>query len=125
MRALALGAVAALALARNLPAQTATGIKTGERQTGATRQCYYSAAGKEYTKTMQSYELCPVTIQVSLAPSQREYVAPAPASSQVTAHKTGEERTGSTKQCYYAAAGKRYTKTVQSYQLCPVSVNVR
>jgi len=43
----------------------------------------------------------------------------------VTAFKTGEQTTGTTKQCYYEFAGSRYTRTVESYQLCPLSIQVR
>ena len=46
-------------------AQTRTAFNTGERTTGSTKQCFYSAAGSEYTRTFQSYQVCPVTIQVS------------------------------------------------------------
>ena len=39
-----------------------------------------------------------------------------------TAFKVGEEVTGLTKQCYYEFAGSRYTITVKSHQLCPLSI---
>jgi hypothetical protein len=41
-----------------------------------------------------------------------------------TAFLVGEEVTGMTKQCYYEFAGSRYTRTVQSFQLCPLSIQV-
>jgi hypothetical protein len=123
-----------------LPAQTATAFKTGERTTGQTRQCYYDFAGKEYTKTVESYQLCPLSIQVRTTPvppspppvppadslplvPRQPQARPAQAPT-VTAFKTGEQTTGQTKQCYYSFAGKRYTKTVESYQLCPLSIKV-
>jgi hypothetical protein len=43
----------------------------------------------------------------------------------VTAFKTGEETTGLTKQCYYAFGSTRYTKTIRSVELCPLSVQVQ
>ena len=41
-----------------------------------------------------------------------------------TAFLVGEEVTGMTQQCYYEFAGSRYTRTIQSYQLCPLSIQV-
>ena len=41
-----------------------------------------------------------------------------------TAFLVGEEVTGMTKQCYYEFAGSRYTRTIQSFQLCPLSIQV-
>jgi len=105
---------------------TVTAFKTGERTTGTTKQCYYSFAGSDYTRTFQSYEVCPVSIQVrTAASSQPPRPAPSPSPSTVTAFKTGERTTGTTKQCYYSFAGNEYTRTVQSYEVCPVSIQVR
>jgi len=42
----------------------------------------------------------------------------------VTAFKTGEQVTGQTKQCYYKFGMNTYTITKQSYELCPLSINV-
>ena len=42
----------------------ATAFKTGERVTGMTKQCYYSFAGSQYTKTVKAHELCPLSIKV-------------------------------------------------------------
>lgn len=47
------------------------------------------------------------------------------AEGQVTAFKTGEEQTGLTKQCYYAFGTTRYTRTVRSFDLCPLSITIR
>ncbi len=47
-----------------LRGQNATAFKTGENRTGTTKQCFYSFGGKRYTKTVESYELCPLSIQV-------------------------------------------------------------
>jgi len=112
--------------AASLHAQTITAYKTGERTTGQTKQCYYDGLGSEYTRTVSSIELCPLSIQVttrSPQPTPAPSPTPPPRSS-VTAYKTGEEATGSTKQCYYEGLGNRYTRTVQSYQLCPFSITV-
>ncbi len=51
--------------------------------------------------------------------------SPGPLAAQTaTAFQTGEQVTGSTKQCYYSLVGRRYTRTVPSDQLCPVSIQV-
>ena len=47
-----------------------------------------------------------------------------PLTAQVTAFKTGEQTTGQTKQCYYEALGNRYTRTINSIRLCPLSIRV-
>jgi hypothetical protein len=98
-------------------------FKTGEQTTGTTKQCYYEFAGSRYTRTVESYQLCPLSIQVrSATPTP----SPSPTPSRgVVAFKTGEQTTGTTKQCYYEFAGSRYTRTVESYQLCPLSIQVR
>ncbi len=51
-------------------------------------------------------------------------LTPQPSAAQVTAYKTGERVTGLTKQCYYTFGAKEYTKTVESHQLCPLSIRV-
>jgi hypothetical protein len=103
-----------------LEAQTVTAFKTGERSTGQTKQCYYNAAGREYTKTVESYQICPVSLSV---PSPIPSPSPSTGSG-TTAFKTGERATGTTKECYYSFAGKEYTKTLESYQVCPTSIRV-
>ena len=121
-------------LVATVEAQTATALKSGEQTTGLTKQCYYTFAGSDYTKTVKSYELCPVSLQVkmgpsSTAPSTRTPSTPIPStpkrSNTATAFKTGEKQSGLTKQCFYSFAGQQHTKTVQSYQLCPLSLQVR
>jgi len=122
--AIAIAVVGVLCAAPALPAQTITAYKTGERTTGQTKQCYYDGLGSEYTRTVSSIELCPLSIQVT---SRRSEPSPGPSPaprSTFTAYKTGEETTGSTKQCYYEGLGSRYTRTVQSYQLCPLSISI-
>ena len=109
-------AIGLLVIAAPVDAQ-ATAYKTGEQVTGSTKQCYYSFAGRDYTRTVQSYQLCPRSIQVP-------YTAPRRQPTVRTAFKTGERVTGSTKQCFYEFAGSRYTRTVRSYELCPLSIRV-
>jgi hypothetical protein len=111
-----------------LAAQSTTAYKTGERTTGMTKQCYYDALGSEHTRTIQSIELCPLSITVKTGssapkpdPGREPKTEPAPRS-RLTAYRTGEETTGTTKQCHYDGMGSRYTRTVQSYQLCPLSI---
>ena len=43
----------------------------------------------------------------------------------LTAFKTGEVTTGTTKQCSYDALGNAYTLTLRSIDLCPLSIKVR
>lgn len=103
-------------------------FKTGENTTGTTKQCFYEFAGTQYTTTVQSYALCPLSIRVSTArPNRAPTYAPAapPRPATFTAFKTGERTTGMTKQCYYAFGSNAYTKTVQSFELCPLSIQVR
>jgi len=127
MRNVLIAALAAVLVgAADLPAQTITAYKTGERTTGQTKQCYYDGLGSEYTKTISSISLCPLSIKVTTrnsAPNPAPAPSPTPRSS-FTAYKTGEETTGGTKQCYYDGLGSRYTRTVQSYQLCPLSITI-
>jgi hypothetical protein len=146
MRRFIIALVIALVAAPAARAQTATAFKTGEQTTGTTKQCYYSFAGSRYTETVQSYSLCPLSIEVRTGSSTPPAPAPKPAPpetapkpappaptpapepappSTATAFKTSERTTGTTKQCYYSFAGNEYTKTVQSYELCPLSIKVR
>ena len=114
-----LAALVLLAAASPAPlaAQTATAFQTGERVTGSTKQCFYLFAGRRYTRTGPSDQLCPMSIQVP-AP------APTNVSTQRTVFKTGERRTGETKQCLYALRGEEYTRTVLWYRLCPRSIKI-
>lgn len=48
--------------------RTITAFKTGEQTTNMTKQCYYKALGSEYTQTVRSIELCPLSIQVKNGP---------------------------------------------------------
>lgn len=47
-----------------MPANAGTAFFKYERVTGMTKQCVYEYLGNEYTITVQSYQLCPLTIQV-------------------------------------------------------------
>lgn len=119
-------AVALVALPAAAWAQT-TGFKTGEQSTGMTKQCYYQALGNNYTRTLSSVQLCPLTIQVpsTMGNSNAGYSRPQSNPSSVTGFKTGERTTGMTKQCFYSALGNQYTKTISSIGLCPLSVQVQ
>jgi len=46
------------------------------------------------------------------------------AAQSMMAFKTGEETTGTTKQCLYDALGSAYTRTISSIDLCPLTVQV-
>ena len=115
----------ALGSAAPLSAQTVTAFKTGERTTGTTKQCFFQALGSTYTQTVRSMELCPLSIEVRLSPSRSPQVPDPPSPSRpqtITAFKTGEQVTGTTKQCFYAALGSTYTRTVRSIDICPLSI---
>jgi hypothetical protein len=45
-------------------AQNRTAYFKYERVTGMTKQCVYDYLGNEYTRTMRSTELCPLSIRV-------------------------------------------------------------
>jgi hypothetical protein len=117
----------ALALAAPSEAQTTTAFRTGEQVTGMSKQCYYTALGSEYTRTVRSTELCPLSIQV-YAGARAPTAPPAPPASHagyITAYRTGERTTGMTKQCFYDGLGNVYTRTVSSVELCPLSIRVQ
>lgn len=42
---------------------TVTAFKTGEQTTGMTKQCFYNGLGNQYTQTISSVALCPLSIQ--------------------------------------------------------------
>jgi hypothetical protein len=54
--ALATAATAALAGTAFLKSETITGM---------TKQCVYDYLGSTYTRTVKSYDICPVTVQVN------------------------------------------------------------
>jgi hypothetical protein len=127
--------LAATMAATDLPAQGITAWKTGELVTGLTKQCYYNGLGSRYTRTVSRIELCPLSIPVTTQagtpkattakadPGSAPPPAPAPRWT-ITAYRTGEEITGLTRQCHYQALGSRYTETVKSYQVCPLTITV-
>ena len=120
---LILGAVFPLAAS----GQTVTAFKTGEQVTGMTKQCFYSFAGTQYTRTLRSIDLCPLSIQVPSVPS-RPPSPPSPSPpvpGTVIAFKVGENITGMTKQCIYEFAGSRFIRTISAIDLCPLNIRVR
>ena len=98
-----------------------TAFKTGEAVTGMTKQCYYNALGNQYTQTVSSVALCPlsITVQTTLSGSQMN----TPKSGGM-AFKSGEKVTGLTKQCYYQYLGNQYSRTISAVALCPLSIPV-
>jgi O-acetyl-ADP-ribose deacetylase (regulator of RNase III) len=114
----------ALFSASEVKAQTmTTAFLTGEQTTGMTKQCYYEALGNRYTRTVSSTALCALSIRVPISPGGPSESPRTPET--ITAFLTGEQTTGNTKQCYYEALGSRYTQTVSSIALCPLSTQVR
>ena len=57
-------ALALIALFTFATANAATAFLVGEQVTGMTKQCFYDFAGSTYTRTVPSYALCPLTIEV-------------------------------------------------------------
>jgi len=51
-------------IALSFSASAGTAFLTGERTTGMTKQCYYDYLGSTYTRTVKSYDLCPLTIRM-------------------------------------------------------------
>lgn len=41
-----------------------TAFKTGENTSGMTKQCFYSFGGNQYTRTISSSAICPLSINV-------------------------------------------------------------
>lgn len=128
-RALVVPALVVIAIAWPATAacQTRTALKTGERVTGQTKQCLYSAAGSVYTRTINLGEICPPRITVSVASNQtpsEPRLATVPSGRTVLAVNTGERSTGTAKQCTYEAAGIEHTTTVASNESCPPSIEV-
>jgi hypothetical protein len=122
-------AVLTLAASHSLAAQSTTGFKKGEQTTGMTKQCFYDVLGSGYTMTVASYEICPVTVQVASPVTPKASVPSYPTGGErqpyTTGFKKGEQITGMTKQCFYDVLGSAYTKTIASYEVCPVTVQVR
>jgi hypothetical protein len=46
--------------------RTVTAFMTGEVTTGMTKQCFYDALGSQYTRTIGSIDLCPLSIRVNV-----------------------------------------------------------
>ena len=46
------------------PQLRATAYKTGERQRGSVKDCYYRALERDYVYTVGAYELCPLNVEV-------------------------------------------------------------
>ncbi len=116
-----------IAASADASAQTVTAFKSGEQTTGMTKQCYYNALGSTHSITINSTQLCPLSIQVQSPPRRQraDSTLPPPRPRTVTAFKTGERTTGMTKQCFYDALGSEYTRTIGSTELCPLSIQVR
>lgn len=104
------------------PGYAGIAFKSGENTTGMTKTCFYNYLGSAYTKTVKSFELCPLSLEVdSSNPSAAQGNS---GSGSGTAFKTGEESSSMTKNCFYNYLGNQYTKTVKSYELCPLSIKV-
>jgi hypothetical protein len=56
--------IATVLILVSVPAMAGTAFYKGERTTGMTKQCYYDYLGSTYTRTLQAYQVCPVTINV-------------------------------------------------------------
>jgi hypothetical protein len=53
-----------IALTLSAAAFAGTAFLKYERVTGMTKQCVYDYLGNEYTRTMRSTDLCPLSIEV-------------------------------------------------------------
>jgi hypothetical protein len=80
MRVLVLISVAAILaiLPSRLVGQTA--FSKGEKTTGLTKQCFYEFAGSTYIRTVNSYEICPVSIEIGKPRSNAQPATPTPQS---------------------------------------------
>jgi hypothetical protein len=123
-------ALIAAAVVFAVPAFAGTAFLTGQRTTGMTKQCYYNYLGSEYTNTISAVKLCPLSMQVGYDPIPPPTVSPVQPIQPIqpipiTALLTGQDVTGTTRQCYYNYAGSKYVRTLSSVSLCPLSINVR
>jgi hypothetical protein len=64
MTARGFATLAFLICAAPIALQAQMAIKSGEQKTERTKQCYYKYAGSTYTRTVESFELCPISIDV-------------------------------------------------------------
>jgi hypothetical protein len=53
-----------IALTASVSAFAGTAFFKYERVTGMTKQCVYDYLGNEYTRTMRSTDICPLSIEV-------------------------------------------------------------
>lgn len=56
--------IALIALTASATTFAGTAFLKYERVTGMTKQCVYDYLGNEYTRTMRSTDLCPLSIEV-------------------------------------------------------------
>lgn len=64
-------------------------------------------------------------LTLSMALTILVIASPGDVSAQITAFRSGERVTGGTRQCIYEALGNEYTRTVESWELCPLSIRVQ
>ncbi len=100
-------AIAAIALAQPAAAMTYF-LSSDLGVEGFMRYCEFSD-GKVYT--VNSTELCPMSIEVGGAPTP----------SGIMGFKKGEYQDGMTKVCVYDVLGSERAVRVDSYELCPIS----
>jgi hypothetical protein len=110
------GLVLALLLTLASTAEAQTAYKTGENTRGSVKDCFYEYMGQEYVLSVAAYSFCPYSTRVK-SPSYTPRIGG-------TAFKTGENKRGSVKDCYYSLYGKRYTLTIGSYEFCPYTAEV-
>lgn len=101
-----------------------TGFLKGEQTSGLNKICYYEGPSGQFTKTVRSINICPLSADDgrSLAPASTQSRTPtAPVVGQNRGQLSGENTNGLNKTCFYNSPRGTFTKTVRSVQLCPLS----
>ena len=101
----------------------ATGFFERESVSGFNKTCTYSSTRGEFTKTIRSTQICPLTADDgrtnrSMRSSQSNRQQN---SGSTTGFFEGETASGFNKICTYSSVRGDFTKTIGSTQLCPLT----
>lgn len=93
-------------------AQSATGFFKGEEDSGMNKICYYESVNGRFSVTINSYNICSQTADDGEG---------AQTFSGATGFLKGERTSGMLKTCFYESHRGEFTKTMNSYDVCPPS----